>query len=173
MSGYRSLGAILKIARWLQSWLGTHILVSKTAFDIQVGSIRDPPFFFLADDIKRNQLDISLMMKRTNVYINYMKGDVVSFIFVWCLCHCVLSLLILECLCCRQTCMQVPWPSLQRKNVTKMFFEGFFWGGGWLGDYIKTLPNSQYVIIIDGNKNRWVGWVRGGRRGVRIQTFKL
>lgn len=30
-------------------------------------------------------------------------------------------------------------------------------GGGWLGDYIKTLPNSQYVIIIDGNKNRWVG----------------
>lgn len=172
MSGYRSLGAILKIARWMQSWLGTHILVSKTAFDIQVGSIRDPPFFFLADDIKRNQLDISLMMKRTNVYINYMKGDVVSFIFVWCLCHCVLSLLIPECLCCRQTCMQVPWPSLTKEKCNKDVFWGF-WGGEWLGDYIKTLPDSQYVIIIDGNKNRWVGWVRGGGRGVRIQTFKL
>lgn len=38
-------------------------------------------------------------------------------------------------------------------------------GAGWLGDYIKTLPNSQYVIIIDGNKNRWVGggWGKGGQ----------
>lgn len=141
MSGYRSLGAILKIARWMQSWLGTHILVSKTAFDIQVGSIRDPPLFFLADDIKRNQLDISLMMKRTNVYINYMKGDVVSFILVWCLCHCVLSLLIPECLCCRQTCMQVPWPSLTKEKCNKDVFWGF-WGGMVGGLYKDTSRQS-------------------------------
>lgn len=45
-----------------------------------------------------------------------------------------------------------------KEKCNKDVFEGFFfWGGGWLGDYIKTLPNSQYVIIIDGNKNRWVG----------------